>query len=193
MRLVNPEDLQSANTAAVARFLLGKVLTKTQPDGSIRCGRICEVEAYDGEKDLACHASKGRTKRTEVMYQRGGVWYVYLCYGMHEMLNLVTGPADYPAAVLIRGLEGIRGPGRLTKQLGIDRRLNGMAAGPAAGLWLGDDGFVVPRGKLRSGPRIGVDYAGPVWAGKPWRFWYEVPTDSRAEPTTRPSRRPCSR
>ena len=117
----------------MARSLLGKVLVRTGPSGRI-AATITEVEAYDGEKDLACHASKGRTKRTETMYQPGGCWYVYLCYGVHEMLNLVTGPADYPAAVLIRGLDTVSGPGRLTKRLGIGRDLNGAVATRAAGL-----------------------------------------------------------
>ena len=134
---------------------------------------ICEVEVYDSERDLACHASKGRTKRTEVMYRAGGVWYVYLCYGMHEMLNLVTGPENYPAAILIRGVVGISGPGRLTKQLKIGRTLNGVKAEPASGLHVEDHGIKVPRNMIIAGPRIGVDYAGPVWAAKPWRFWIE--------------------
>ena len=108
------------------------------------------------------------------MYGPGGVWYVYLCYGMHEMLNLVTGPSDYPAAVLIRGVESISGPGRLTKRLQIGRQLNGLAAARASGLWLEDDGFRLPRGALRVSARIGVDYAGPVWSRKPWRFWFEM-------------------
>lgn len=136
-------------------------------------GRITEVEAYHGEADLACHASKGRTPRTEVMYQAGGRWYVYLCYGIHEMLNLVTGPEDHPAAVLIRGLESVAGPGRLTKRLHIDRRLNGALAAPASGLHLEDHGVHLSRGQIHSGPRIGVDYAGPVWCAKPWRFWVD--------------------
>ena len=105
------------------------------------------------------------------MYRPGGVWYVYLCYGVHEMLNLVTGPAGYPAAVLIRGIEGITEPGRLTKQLAIGRQLNGADAIRVSGLWFEDDGFKLPRGALRTGPRIDVNYAGPKWAGKPWRFW----------------------
>jgi DNA-3-methyladenine glycosylase len=135
---------------------------------------ITEVEAYDGERDQACHANKGRTKRTEVMYQAGGIWYVYLCYGVHEMLNLVTGPADYPAAVLIRGVDGIAGPGRLTKHLQIDRQLNGCPARPKSGLHLEDTGLEIPRRHLKASPRIGVNYAGPRWAGKPWRFWFEA-------------------
>src|SRR5688572_12735115 len=132
---------------------------------------ITETEAYNGESDLACHARAGRTRRTEVMYRAGGVWYVYLCYGIHEMLNLVVGPENFPAAVLIRGVEGAVGPGRVTKALAIDRQLNATAATEAAsGLWLEDRGVRVPRRLVAVTPRIGVDYAGPVWAGKPWRF-----------------------
>jgi len=167
--MIQPVELQSRGTVALARWLLGKVLIRTTPSG--RSARvICEVEAYDGERDLACHASKGRTKRTEVMYQAGGVWYVYLCYGVHEMLNLVTGPANYPAAVLIRGVHGILGPGRLTKQLQIGRTLNGAPARPESGLHLEDHGIKVPRRWILAGPRVGVDYAGREWSAKPWRF-----------------------
>ena len=170
--LVQPQEIQSRGTVSLARWLLGKVLVRSDGESQGRF-LICEVEAYDGERDLACHASKGRTKRTEVMYGAGGVWYVYLCYGVHEMLNLVTGPADYPAAVLIRGVEGISGPGRLTKRLKIGRSLNGAVAQPASGLYIEDHGIVVPRRLIVSGPRVGVDYAGPVWAAKPWRFLFD--------------------
>ncbi|MDB6115753.1 MAG: 3-methyladenine glycosylase, partial [Lacunisphaera sp.] len=110
---------------------------------------------------------------TEVMYGAGGVWSVYQCYGVHEMLNLVTGPADHPAAVLIRGLRNISGPGRLTKQLGIGRQLNGLHAHPKNGLHLVDLGLKIPRGQIKSSPRIGVDYAGPIWSKKPWRFYFD--------------------
>lgn len=153
----------------LARGLLGKYLVRTQ--GDLTTARlITEVEAYDGERDRACHARAGRTARTEVMYRPGGCWYVYLCYGVHEMLNLVTGPEGWPAAVLIRGLEGTPGPGRVTRALGIDRRLNGAPAEPASGLHLEDRGVRVPRAWVRATPRIGVAFAGPVWAAKPWRF-----------------------
>lgn len=172
-RVIKPKELQGEDTVALARWLLGKALVRTTARGRTAC-IITEVEAYDGERDLACHASKGRTARTEVMYKSGGVWYVYLCYGMHEMLNLVTGPAGYPAAVLIRGVEGIAGPGRLTRRLEIDRKLNALPAQPDSGLHLEDIGVEIPRGRLKSGPRVGVAYAGPVWAGKPWRFWVET-------------------
>ncbi len=171
-RVIRRAELHSRNTQATARWLLGKVLVRT-----IRGRRsvhvITEVEAYHGERDLACHASKGRTARTEVMYGYGGCWYVYLCYGVHEMLNIVTGPPGHPAAVLIRGLEKVNGPGRLTKLLKIDRRLNGASARPVSGLHLEDHGIKIPRRHLKRGPRIGVDYAGPVWAAKSWRFWVE--------------------
>lgn len=170
---VKAKSVQTKRTVALARGLVGKLLARRQADGTVTRHRITEVEAYDGERDRASHAAKGRTKRTEVMYRPGGIWYVYLCYGMHEMLNLVTGPADYPAAVLIRGIESISGPGRLTKRLQIGRELNGTAATRGSGLWIEDDGFKVPRGALRVSARIGVDYAGPVWSRKPWRFRME--------------------
>lgn len=175
--VIEAKVLQSENTVELARWLLGKVLAVADANGSVRRVRICETEAYHGEDDLACHASKGRTLRTEVMFATGGVWYVYLCYGIHEMLNLVTGPADQPSAVLIRGVEGIVGPGRLTRALGIDRRLNGRVADPETGLWLEDDGFDVSVAAITATPRIGVAYAGPIWAAKPWRFFYH-PIDS---------------
>ena len=172
VRVIKPAELHGKNTATLARWLLGKVLVRTTKDG--RSERIItEVEAYHTEKDLACHAAKGRTKRTEVMYQPGGRWYVYLCYGVHEMLNLVTGPADHPAAVLIRGVDGIVGPGRLTKRLAIGRGLNGAVVAPESGLHLEDHGIVVARRRIKTGPRVGIDYAGEVWAAKPWRFQYE--------------------
>jgi DNA-3-methyladenine glycosylase len=169
--VVSPVYLQRRATVAQARWLLGKHLVRRHPDGRVEARVITETEAYDGELDLACHARVGRTTRTEVMYAAGGVWYVYLCYGVHEMLNLVVGPAEWPAAVLIRGLEGVSGPGRLTRALGIGRHLNGAAAcDPFSGLWLEDRGFRVAPRTVAAGPRVGVEFAGPVWAAKPWRF-----------------------
>jgi DNA-3-methyladenine glycosylase len=168
-RIVKAKAFQSEKTVAVARSLLGKFLVRSTSRGEV-ARMIVEVEAYDGERDRACHARHGRTVRNAVMYGPGGVWYVYLCYGMHEMLNLVTGPPGYPAAVLIRGIEGARGPGRLTQALAIDRRLNGSACAPESGLWIEDRGVRLPRSAIQTTPRIGVDYAGPVWAKKPWRF-----------------------
>jgi DNA-3-methyladenine glycosylase len=169
--VVSTAVLQRRPAVAQARWLLGKHLVRRHPDGRIEARVITETEAYDGERDLACHARVGRTPRTEVMYAAGGVWYVYLIYGVHEMLNLVVGPAEWPAAVLIRGLEGVSGPGRLTRALGIGRHLNGAAAcDPVSGLWLEDRGVRVAPRTIAAGPRVGVEFAGPVWAAKPWRF-----------------------
>jgi DNA-3-methyladenine glycosylase len=168
-RVITAAEVQSRDTVGLARWLLGKTLVRAHGARKWEL-RITEVEAYDSERDLACHASKGRTPRTDTLYLAGGVWYVYFVYGMHHMLNLVTGPEDYPAAVLIRGLESISGPGRITKALGIDKSLNRVAARVDSGLHLEDNGIGVPKRGIRSSRRIGVDYAGPVWAGKLWRF-----------------------
>jgi DNA-3-methyladenine glycosylase len=168
-RIIKAKALRAQNTVALARRLLGKYLvraTRRRPVAAM----ITEVEAYDGPGDRASHASRGRTPRNGVMFAPGGVWYVYLCYGVHEMLNLVTGPEDYPAAVLIRGVVGADGPGRVTKALGINRRFNGAACARESGLWIEDRGVRLPRSAIKAVARIGVAYAGPVWAKKPWRF-----------------------
>ena len=184
-RIIKAKVFRTKNSVALARGLLGRHLVRRWPDGRVEARLITEVEAYHGADDLACHARVGRTRRTEVMYAAGGVWYVYLCYGVHEMLNLVVGPRDWPAAVLIRGVEGASGPGRVTKALGIDRRLNAAEAAPASGLWIEDRGGRVPRKLVRATPRIGVDYAGPVWAKKPWRFTFDPTMLPRPRPELR--------
>lgn len=171
-RVIEPREWQGRATVRLARSLLGKVLVRTTSQGRVE-HVIVETEAYHGTADRASHASKGRTARTEVMFAPGGCWYVYLCYGMHEMLNLVTGPADFPAAVLVRGVELVSGPGRLTRRLGIGRGLNGLPVVPESGLHLEDHSIVAPARHIIAGPRVGVDYAGPVWAAKPWRFRIE--------------------
>ena len=157
----------------VAKELLGKVLVR-------RIGRretgvlITETEAYVGPHDLACHGSKGRTPRTEVMFGPAGYWYVYFIYGIHWMLNVVTDEVDYPSAVLFRGAGLWNGPARLTKALEIDKRLNARPAEPSSRLWIEDHGQRVPRARIARTPRIGVDYAGP-WAAKPYRFVLSPP------------------
>ncbi len=130
---------------------------------------ITEVEAYDGPHDKASHASKGKTPRTEVMFGEPGVFYIYFIYGMYNMLNIVTGARDYPAAVLIRGVEGISGPGKLTRELSIDRTLNGLKVNKKSGLWIEDRGVVIVPKQIQKTPRIGIAYAGE-WKDKPYRF-----------------------
>ena len=169
-RIIKAKELRVMDTVGCARWLIGKYLVRHGPDGLADARMIMEVEAYYGEDDLACHARAGRTSRTAPLYEAGGIWYVYLCYGIHEMLNLVVGPRDSPAAILIRGVEGIYGPGRVTKRLNIDRSLNRTAAVPGSGLWLEDRDVYVPEKCIQATPRVGVDYAGEIWAKKPWRF-----------------------
>ena len=148
-----------------ARELIGKILVRRLPDGNIIRIRITETEAYFGESDTACHACHGRTKRTEVLYHPAGTIYVYLCYGIHWMLNLVTGPADDHQAVLIRGVEGVSGPGRVTKYLAIDKTLNDQMLGDE--LSLEDDGFCP---EVAASPRIGIGYASAEDQARLWRF-----------------------
>jgi DNA-3-methyladenine glycosylase len=186
--IVEAKVLQQKKTVALARWLLGKFLVRRLADGRVVARMITETEAYNGEKDQACHARAGRTARTDVMYGPGGVWYVYLCYGIHEMLNLVVGPKDWPAAILIRGVEGAIGPGRVTKTLEIDRRLNRAAAtDEASGLWIEDRAVRVPAEIVKKTPRIGIDYAGPIWSMKHWRFMFDpkaLPAPRSALPRT---------
>ncbi len=161
----------------VARDLLGAVLVRVAPDGTVRAGRIVETEAYRGEEDQACHARAGRTKRTETMYGPPGRAYVYLIYGMYDMLNTTAWPQGQPAAVLIRaieplvGLDGARthGPGRLTRALGITAREHNGAPLQGPELYILRGRPVAERDVAR-GPRIGVAYAGE-WAQRPWRLW----------------------
>ena len=153
----------------VARDLLGQWLVVRGRGGRPERHLVVETEAYLGAHDLACHGSKGMTKRNATMFGPAGRWYVYLCYGMHWMLNVVTGAEGVPAAVLIRGVGEHEGPGRVTKALGIDRRFDGMVAGRRGGLWFEESGVAVPRRLVERTPRIGVGYAG-AWAEKPLRF-----------------------
>ena len=161
-------DFFERDARIVAKELLGKYLVRRIGRKKV-AARITETEAYLGPYDLASHARHGKTARTAVMFGPPGVWYVYFTYGMHYMLNIVARREGIPSAVLIRGVEGIVGPGRLTKKLAIDKTLNMKAAVPASGLWIEDRGEIVPKRKIITGPRVGVDYAGE-WAKKPYRY-----------------------
>lgn len=147
--------------------LVGKILVHRLPDGTELRERIAETEAYRGEEDLACHASKGRTPRTELLYGESGIIYIYLCYGMHWLMNVITGEKDSPQGVLIRAGEVHNGPAKLTKALQIDGSCNGSPIYGSDEIWLEDDGFVP---ELKKAPRVGIDYAGDYWKNVEWRF-----------------------
>jgi DNA-3-methyladenine glycosylase len=183
-------DFFARPAVTVARDLLGQYLVR-EVVGQRLSGLIVETEAYTGPEDTACHAAKGRTTRTEVMFGRAGLAYVYLIYGMHSMLNLVTDQVDFPAAVLIRaiepqvGVETMRqlrryemkrlthltnGPGKLCQALSIDRQLNGWDVTQGQSLWL-EAGEPIAASRIMTGPRIGIDYAALPDREAAWRFW----------------------
>jgi DNA-3-methyladenine glycosylase len=177
----------------IARELLGKVLV-TEIDGQRTAGRITETEAYRAPDDRACHAfGNRRTARTEVMFQEGGRAYIYLCYGIHHLFNVVTGPEDMAHAVLIRAIEPVEGsdvmrqrrcgsrekhlsklttgPGTLSQALGVTTGFTGQSLfKPDTPIWIEGTAVEISDNEIASGPRIGVDYAGEC-AAWPWRFW----------------------
>jgi DNA-3-methyladenine glycosylase len=184
------QNFYAQPTLLVARKLLGQRLVR-EINGQHLTARIVETEAYVGPTDTACHASKGRTPRTEVMFGPPGRSYVYLVYGMHSMLNLVTEAEDFPAAVLIRAVEPVEGveimqanrqlktpkpenltngPGKLCQAMAIDRTLNNWDVSLGQTLWIGQDEFVA-EDLIATGPRIGIDYAELRDREAPWRFW----------------------
>jgi DNA-3-methyladenine glycosylase len=131
---------------------------------------VTETEAYEGTHDLASHSSKGRTRRTEILFGPAGRYYVYRIYGLHWMLNIVAGQEGRGEAVLIRAIEGVSGPGRVASTLAIDGSFHGEEAVPSTGLWFEQLDKPLPKLRILRTPRIGVDYAGPIWAGKKLRF-----------------------
>lgn len=198
MRRILTYQFFNRPTLKVAEKLLGKFLIRRLPPTAykrkrsksrlnaenITAGMITEVEAYVGPYDKASHASRGRTERTKVMFGKPGHWYVYMIYGMHWCLNIVTEKEHYPAAVLIRSVaveadkrgskrgftRKINGPGKVCHYLKIDKRINGKPATKATGLWIEDRGARIPKSAIKRGKRIGVEYAGK-WKNKPWRFY----------------------
>lgn len=163
-----PFDFFLRDVLEVAPALLGKLLVRRFDDGRMVRYRITEVEAYRGTEDRACHASKGHTPRTEVMFQQGGAVYVYLIYGQYWLLNLVTGLDGDASAVLIRGMEGFSGPGRVGRELQLNRSFYGESLVDSPRIWVED---AEPVTSFKTSKRIGVDYAGEEWAGKMWRFF----------------------
>jgi DNA-3-methyladenine glycosylase len=164
-----PQSFFDQPTLRVANNLVGCTLVRRRRGKTVRSA-ITETEAYGGFHDRASHASRGKTKRNEIMFRSAGHIYVYFTYGMHWMLNIVTGKEGHPAAVLIRGVEGINGPARLTKRLNITGALNGKRLGRASGLWIEGRTHRIAHSSIERTPRIGVAYAGPTWAKKKWRF-----------------------
>lgn len=158
----------AVDAVTAAKTLLGKLLCRRLADGTVLKARIVETEAYCGEGDTACHAHCGKTERNAPMYEAGGIAYIYLCYGMHNLLNVVTGKKDYPEAVLIRGVENHIGPGRVTKFLQIDRTLNREPLMASTRLWIEDDGIPPPH--FKATPRIGIAYATKRDQNRKWRF-----------------------
>jgi len=166
-------DFFNRDARVVAKEILGTYLVR-EIDGNKQAYKIIETEAYIGPHDKASHAHKGRTARTEIMFGEPGRWYVYLVYGMHYMLNIVTGKKEYPAAVLIRGVVSsdgseISGPGRVTKALGVRKAQNGIKAIRQTGLWIEDRGEKVSARDILKTPRIGIPYA-QEWKDKPYRY-----------------------
>ena len=150
----------------LAPWLLGKLLCRRSSGGIIRY-RIMETECYCGEEDTACHACKGKTERTKVLYEKGGTAYVYLCYGIHSLFNVVSGKEGRPEAVLVRGVTGYNGPGKLTKAMEIDRSLNGEDMVTSDLLWIEDDGYKTEYIRAK---RVGIDYATEKYRDILWRF-----------------------
>ena len=169
--MVLDKEYFSRPATELAEDLLGKWLCVRQGECVLR-RRITETECYFGEEDTACHAHKGRTPRTDTLYQAGGITYIYLCYGIHSLLNIVTGVEDHPEAVLIRGVEGASGPGRVTKLLGLTTAQNRTPLCQNSGIWVEDDGAPAP--DFVTAPRVGIDYAAPADRDRLWRYLAKI-------------------
>ncbi|HEY5967570.1 MAG TPA: DNA-3-methyladenine glycosylase [Chitinophagaceae bacterium] len=190
MRKLSIDFYQRDNVLQIAKELLGKILV-TKWEGIDTSGRIVEVEAYNGVNDKASHASGGRrTDRNEIMYDDGGFAYVYLCYGIHHLFNVVTNKKETPHAVLIRAIEPLKGidvmlertgkekldntltkgPGNVSKALGISFKQHSGHSLLSKDLFIAEDGFTFSKKEIMASPRIGVDYAGED-ASLPYRFY----------------------
>jgi DNA-3-methyladenine glycosylase len=166
-----PRSFFTRDVLEVAPDLLGVFVCRRFADGAVRRFQITEAEAYRGSEDRACHASKGRTARTEAMFAEGGHVYVFVIYGMHWLLNVVTGARNQPQAALIRGVVGASGPGRCGRLLQLDRSFYGEDLTASERIWLEDTGARLPHARA---PRVGIAYAGEPWVSKPWRFVHDA-------------------
>jgi len=152
----------------VAPALPGKYLCVSGSSNIPEKYMITEVEAYRGEEDEACHARKGRTSRNEIMYHTGGHIYMYFIYGMYWMFNIVTAEEGIPQAVLLRGISGFNGPGKLTRRLGLDGSYYGEDICDSGRIWVEDHGMIMD---IERGKRIGIHYAGSYWRDIEWRYY----------------------
>ncbi|MDD4718612.1 MAG: DNA-3-methyladenine glycosylase [Bacilli bacterium] len=160
-------DFYLQDALDVGPQLIGKLLFRKLDDGKVLKYRITETEVYRGEEDTACHARFGKTERSKFLYESGGITYVYLCYGIHYLLNIVTGKKNEPQAVLIRTTEDYNGPGKLTKAMQITKELNGIDLTASSELWIEDDGF---KAEYTRSTRVGIDYADDYYKYIDWRF-----------------------
>ena len=165
------EDFFTRDVLEVAPSLPGKFLCVNLLNHSFQRHMITEVEAYRGEEDEACHARRGRTSRNEIMYHRGGFIYMYFIYGMYWMFNIVTAEEGIPQAVLVRGIKGYNGPGKLTRHLNLDRSFYGEDLTASPRIWVEDHGIEV---KIDKGKRIGIGYAGSHWREIDWRYYIRL-------------------
>lgn len=168
MRKILHKNFFDRLALVVAKDLLGKYLVR-KVGGREVVLMITETESYFGFKDKGSHAHRGKTPRNAPMFMAAGTIYIYFTYGMHWMLNIVCGKADFPAAVLIRSAGDVVGPARLTRALGIDKKLNAKKLGKSSGLWIEDRGVKISSKQIKKTPRIGIPGRG-IWTAKPWRF-----------------------
>lgn len=159
-------DFYLKDALVVAPELLGKILCRKISDGKILRARITQTEIYRGQEDTACHARFGKTNRSKIMYEQGGIAYVYMIYGLHFLLNVVTGKKNFPQAVLIRAAENFNGPAKLTKALQIDKNLNGESFTKNK-VWIESYNYIVD---YETAPRVGIDYADEFYKNIQWRF-----------------------
>ncbi len=160
-------DFFKRDALVVAPELLGKTIVRKLGNGTIFRLPVSEIEVYRGMEDQACHASKGLTRRNRVMFGPGGSVYMYLVYGMHWMFNIVTGGADQPEAILIRGVGDIYGPGRVTALLKMDGSFYEENITQSDRIWMEN---AHPVKEYTTGPRVGIHYAGEPWISIPWRY-----------------------
>lgn len=163
------EEFYTKNATESAPLLLGKFLCRNINGKTFRA-KIIETECYFGESDTACHAYRGKTNRTKPLYKKGGIAYIYLCYGIHFLFNVVTGPENMPQAILIRAVENHDGPGKLTKYLQITKELNEENLITSDKIWIEGSSQIF---NYNSYPRVGIDYATEEYKNKLWRFKLE--------------------